>query len=82
MQSVMRDQRGNPYVYVVNADNKVEQRVIRATRTVGTKWLVEAGLKEGDRVIYDGFMRVRPGATVAPKPYDDSMQLKGEPLFK
>lgn len=64
MQSVMRDTKGNPYVYVVTADNKVEQRMIKVSQTLGTYWVVDSGLSAGDRVIFEGFQRVRPGATV------------------
>jgi len=34
---------------------------------VGDRWLIERGLAPGDRVIVEGQLRVRPGATVAPK---------------
>ncbi|WP_295477248.1 efflux RND transporter periplasmic adaptor subunit [uncultured Sutterella sp.] len=81
MQSVMRDLRGNPYVYVVGADNKVEQREIVVEQTMGTYWLVKSGLKAGDRVIYEGFQRTAPGAVVAPKELDPKTVPQGKPLF-
>lgn len=81
MQSVMRDLRGNPYVYVVGADNKVEQREIVVEQTMDTYWLVKSGLKAGDRVIYEGFQRTAPGAVVAPKELDPKTVPQGKPLF-
>ena len=81
MQSVMRDLRGNPYVYVVGADTKVEQREIVVEQTMGTYWLVKSGLKAGDRVIYEGFQRTAPGAVVAPKELDPKTVPQGKPLF-
>lgn len=81
MQSVMRDLRGNPYVYVVGADNKVEQREIVVEQTMGTYWLVKSGLKAGDRVIYEGFQRTAPGAVVAPKELDPKTVPQGKSLF-
>ena len=63
-QAVMRTPRGEPMTYVVNAEGVVEQRVLRTTRAIGTNWLVTEGIQEGDRVIVEGVMRVRPGARV------------------
>lgn len=61
---VMRNPKGQAYVYVVTQDNKIEQRMVVANRTVGTDWLIESGLKQGERVVIDGLQKVRPGATV------------------
>ena len=82
MQSLMRDTRGNPYVFVITADNKVERRMVKATRTVGTNWLIDDGLKAGERVMLEGFQRVRPGADVAPVEADPAvLNAYGKPLF-
>lgn len=81
MQSVMRDQRGNAYVYVVGADNKVESRTVTLGKTIGQNWLVTAGLKDGERVMFEGFQRTAPGATVVAKEFDPKSAPAGEPLF-
>ena len=81
MQSVMRDTRGNTYVYVVDKDNKVERRNIVATQTQGTFWIVDSGIQAGDRVIFEGFQRTAPGAVVTPKEYDPKSAPEGKPLF-
>ncbi|MDO5530465.1 efflux RND transporter periplasmic adaptor subunit [Sutterella sp.] len=81
MQSVMRDLRGDPYVYVVTPDNKVEQRAITVGQTMGSNWLVTSGLKEGERVMYEGFQRTAPGATVNAKELDPKSVPEGKPLF-
>ena len=62
----MRDMRGDPYVFVVNKDNKVEQRAIKTGEAIGDQWIVNSGLNPGDRVIVEGIGKVRPGALVAP----------------
>lgn len=67
-QGVTRNQRGEPTAMVVNAENKVEQRVLKADRTAGNAWLVEDGLKDGDRLITEGLQFVRPGAEVKAVP--------------
>jgi membrane fusion protein (multidrug efflux system) len=65
-QGVTRDLKGTPTALVVGADNKVELRQLKASRTVGSQWLIEDGLKAGDRVITEGLQFVRPGVQVNP----------------
>jgi membrane fusion protein (multidrug efflux system) len=66
-RAVSRDERGRPTVLVVGAKGMAELRVIQADRTIGTNWLVTAGLKPGDKVIVDAGPLVRPGAPVKPQ---------------
>jgi membrane fusion protein (multidrug efflux system) len=63
-QGVTRDLKGTPTALVVGADNKVELRQLKASRTVGSQWLVEDGLKAGDRLITEGLQFVKPGVVV------------------
>ena len=51
---------------VVGADGKVEARPLKVTRTIGSDWLVESGLRAGDRVIVEGLQRARPDMAVQP----------------
>jgi membrane fusion protein (multidrug efflux system) len=62
--AVSRDPRGNATVMVVDGENKVEARVVKAERSLGDKWVVSEGLAPGERVIVEGLQRVRPGAQV------------------
>jgi membrane fusion protein, multidrug efflux system len=65
--AVLSDQQGD-YVYVVNAQNVVEQRRVKLGQsTPETAGIIE-GLKEGEKVIVEGIQRARPGAVVAPAP--------------
>lgn len=63
MQAVQENREGR-FVLVVGADNRVEQRPIKATQQVGQSWAVEDGLKAGESVIVEGLQKVRPGAQV------------------
>lgn len=63
-EAVSRDLKGNAYVLVVNDNGKVDQRMVSAESAVGNKWFVSSGLKAGDRVIVEGFQKVRPGVQV------------------
>ena len=44
-QAVSRDSKGNPFVLLVNAENKVEQRPLTLERTLADQWLVSKGLE-------------------------------------
>ena len=55
------------FVYVVDADNKVNYRPVDLGKSVGDLRVVEGGLKAGDRVIVDGTQFVRPNDTVDAK---------------
>ena len=63
-ESVIRDPKGNPMVMIVNVAGTVEPRMLKLEREVGDKWLVASGLAAGDRVIVEGLLKARPGATV------------------
>lgn len=62
--AVSRTPRGEAQVMVVNAENKVEARIVKAEQSIGDKWVVTEGLAAGDRVIVEGLQKVKPGAPV------------------
>jgi membrane fusion protein (multidrug efflux system) len=53
-------------VGAVTPDNKVEMRPVRTGARVGGLWVIESGLKPGDRVIVEGLQKVRNGSLVVP----------------
>lgn len=63
-QGVSRDPKGQASAMVVDAEGKAALRPVKVSRTVGASWLVEDGLKPGDRVIVEGLQKIRPGAPV------------------
>ena len=65
-RGVTRNTKGEPVALIVTADNKVEQRVLNVSRSVGNNWLVDTGITDGDRVIVDGSQFARPGQDVTP----------------
>jgi membrane fusion protein (multidrug efflux system) len=67
-EAVQRDRKSNPFVMVVNQEQKVEVRPVVLDRAIGDKWLVASGLSPGDRVIVEGIVKVRPGMTVKEVP--------------
>ena len=68
-RGVSRNPAGSAMVMLVGAEEKVEPRVIKADRTVGDNWLVNDGLKAGDRVIVEGIQKARPGTPVKAVPF-------------
>ncbi len=65
--AILSDQQGN-YVYVVNSDNKVEQRRVKLGQSTADIAAVTDGLKENEKVIVEGIQRARPNLVVAPAP--------------
>ena len=68
--AVTRDAKGNGLVYVIGPDDRLEQRSLVTNRAVGDQWIVESGLKAGERIVVEGLQKVRAGMTV--KVIDDA----------
>ena len=64
MQGIARDPKGDTSAMVVDAEGKVAVRPVKVSRTIGDKWLVEDGLKAGDKVIVEGLQKIGPGMPV------------------
>ena len=67
-QAVSRNEKGQATAFVVDAQNKAQQRVLKTGQAVGDAWLVTDGLKPGDKLITEGLLNVKPGAPVKPVP--------------
>jgi membrane fusion protein, multidrug efflux system len=65
-RGVTRNQRGDAVVLVVGDDNRVAERMVTTARVIGNDWLIDTGLRAGERVVLDGVQKVRPGAEVKP----------------
>ena len=61
--AVMQGPRGE-YVWTVDKDGKAQQRAIEAGEWTGNDWVVNSGLRVGDRVVIDNALRLMPGAPV------------------
>lgn len=69
-QAVTRDIAGKASVLVVDADQKVQRRPIEVDRAVGNRWMVTGGLTAGERIVVDGFQRIKVGDAVDPQEVD------------
>ena len=63
-QAIVRNSKGDPTAMVVGMDDRIELRVVKVSRAIGDKWLVEDGLAAGERVVVEGFQKIRPGLAV------------------
>jgi len=62
--AVTRTPQGTATVMVVGQDNKAALRTVRTGALVDGFWLVDDGLKAGERVIVSGVQKLRPGTVV------------------
>ena len=69
-RAVTRDLTGRPNVLVVKADDTVEKRTVELGSAIGVNWLLDKGLEAGDRVVVDGFQRIKPGDKVSVQEVD------------
>jgi membrane fusion protein (multidrug efflux system) len=75
-QAVQHDSSGKAQLYVVGKDNVAEMRTVTVGRTTGQHVVITAGLKDGERVVVEGFQKIHAGATVQPedwKPADNAL---------
>ena len=54
----------------MDAESKVQLRMLSLDRTIGDQWLVSSGLESGERVIMEGMQKVKPGASVKVVPFE------------
>jgi len=64
-------------VVVLTPDNKASFRPVKVGERVGPNWVISEGLKPGEKVIVEGFMKVREGVPVSPKPYAPARPAEG-----
>jgi len=67
-RSVLQGPQG-PFVYVVGPEERIEIRPVEASIWQGDQWLIDSGLKTGERVVVNGLMKIGPGAPVKAVPW-------------
>jgi membrane fusion protein (multidrug efflux system) len=65
-QRAVTDLQGVSQVAVVDADDKVEIRVVELGPRVDSSFVVNKGLAAGDRIVVEGIQKVRAGSVVNP----------------
>ncbi|WP_049199375.1 efflux RND transporter periplasmic adaptor subunit [Serratia marcescens] len=77
-QGITRNAKGEATALVVDEQNKVVQRTVSAERVMGSNWLIDSGLNEGDRLIVEGTSKVTIGAAVKPVEVSVDKTQRGE----
>ncbi|GAL60765.1 probable RND efflux membrane fusion protein [Algibacter lectus] len=75
-QSATFEQQKDIMVFTVDQDNKVKSNIIKVEGTVGNLYVVESGLKVGDKLIVSGVGKLRAGMPIAPKdtPFEEAIK--------
>jgi membrane fusion protein, multidrug efflux system len=77
-QAVFRTPKGESYTLAVDAEGKVQQKMLVVDRAIGDKWLVSSGIGAGERVIVEGMQKVKVGASAKAIPYGTGKQDGGQ----
>jgi membrane fusion protein, multidrug efflux system len=68
-QRAVNEVQGEYQVIVLSADNKAEFRSVEVGERSGDDWIITKGLRPNERVVVEGFQKLRNGSPVAAKPY-------------
>jgi membrane fusion protein, multidrug efflux system len=71
-QRAVVELQGKNFVWVVDGANKTSQRSITVGPRIGSDWLIENGLKAGERIVVEGIQNVRDSGLVQPTAALDS----------
>jgi RND family efflux transporter MFP subunit len=71
-QPAVIELQGSYEVAVVGQDDRVAIRPVQVGEHTGTMWVIQNGLKAGERVVVEGQQTLSPGMQVRPKPFEDS----------
>ena len=66
-QRSVNETQGSYMVAVVDPNNTVRFAPVKVGERIGSDWVIDDGLKPGERVVTDGLFKIRPGAPVTPK---------------
>ena len=63
-QRAVQELLGKTFITVIGEGEKAESRPVKMGPRIGSDWIVEEGLKSGDRVIVEGALKTQPGTPV------------------
>jgi RND family efflux transporter MFP subunit len=68
-QRAVTELQGRYQVAVVDGANTVRIRPVTVGERSGSLWIVEGGLKPGERIVVEGLQQIRPDLVVKPEPF-------------
>jgi len=67
-QRAVQELQGSYQVVVIGSDAKAEIRPVKVGEWFGTMWVIESGVKPGERVVVEGLQKLRAGMVVNAQP--------------
>ena len=77
-QRAVAELQGTYQVALVSETNSVHLQSVKVGEQVGANWIIENGLKAGDRVVVEGTQKAKEGTVVNPKPFDPNHPVASE----
>jgi multidrug efflux pump subunit AcrA (membrane-fusion protein) len=68
-QRAVTELQGTYQIAVVGETNQVHLQPVKIGEQVGANWIIENGLKPGERIVVEGAQKVKEGVVVNPKPF-------------
>jgi membrane fusion protein (multidrug efflux system) len=81
-QRAVRELQATYSLFVVTPDQKAELRPVKPGARVGPLWIIESGLKPGEKVVIDGVQKVQPGVPLQPTWERIELPAAADPSFK
>ena len=75
-QTAVQENQAGKYVYKLDDQNLPQLTYIKTKGQNGDTWIVEEGLKKGDRIITDGLQKVVPGKPVTIVSKEEMQKIK------
>jgi RND family efflux transporter MFP subunit len=77
-QRAVAELQGTYQVALIGETNSVHLQSVKVGEQVGANWIIESGLKAGDRVVVEGTQKAKEGTVVNPKPFDPNHPAESE----
>jgi len=81
-QRALTELQGRYMVAVVGDQDKVTIRQVKPGEQVGSLWVIQDGLKAGERIVVEGTQKVKEGMQVVPKPYEGPAEKLSDKLSR
>ena len=79
-QSATTQIQGKNFAFLVGKDNSVNRVPVILGRAIGNKYIVQNGLKVGDRIMLEGFQKFQEGMKVSPIMVPDTLTVPQVPV--
>ena len=79
-QTAVQENQAGKFVYKMDEDNLPQLVYIKTKGQSGNDWIVEEGLKKGDRIVTDGLQKVVPGKPVTIVSKEEMKKIKSKEI--